>query len=144
VILVDANLLVYAHVSSTPQHKAAKEWLDEKINGSIHVGLPWPSLLAFTRLVSNPRIFEKPESIASAWKQVESWLDRDTVWVPLPTDRHREALVKLLPSTYGRANLIPDAHMAALAIEHGLTLFSTDGDFARFPDLSWQNPLRSA
>ena len=141
-ILVDANLLVYAHVSSTPQHKSAREWLDQKINGTLRVGLPWESLLAFARLVSNPRIFEKPESIDVAWKQVESWLDCANVWVPLPTDRHREILARLLPSTYGRANLIPDAHLAAIALEHGLTLFSTDGDFARFPDLSWQNPLR--
>ena len=141
-ILVDANLLVYAHVSSSPQHKAAREWLDGKINGAGRVGLPWQSLLAFARLVSNPRIFEKPESIAEAWKQVESWLDCPNVWVPLPTERHRDVLGTLLPSTYGRANLIPDAHLAAVAIEHGLTLHSTDGDFARFRDLNWQNPLR--
>ena len=141
-ILVDANLLVSAHVSSTPQHGAAREWLDDKINGTSRVGLPWQSLLAFARLVSNPRIFEKPETIAAAWVQVESWLDCPNVWIPAPAERHRTVLSALLPSTYGRANLIPDAHLAAIAIEHGLTLYSTDGDFARFPDLSWQNPIK--
>ena len=140
-ILVDANLLVYAYVSSLPQHKAASAWLDERLNGAAPVGLPWPSLLAFVRLVSNPRVFERPKSVAAAWKQVEDWLDCPPVWVPQPTERHRELLGSLLKSQAGRANLVPDAHLAALAIEHGLILFSTDGDFARFPDLRWENPL---
>ena len=140
-ILVDANLLVYAHVTSTPQHRAAKEWLDEKINGTARVGMPWQSLLAFARLVSNPRVFEKPEPVAEAWSQVESWLDCPNVWIPSPTEQHRNVLAALLPSTYGRANLIPDAHLAAIPVEHALILCSTDGDFARFPDLNWQNPL---
>lgn len=140
-ILVDANLLVYARVVSLPQHPRAKQWLDERLNGTAAVGLPWPSLLGFVRLVSNPRIFSKAESIASAWQQVEAWLDCPCVWVPAPTERHREVLGPLLIAAATRANLIPDAHLAALAIEHGLTLCSTDGDFARFPGLKWDNPL---
>jgi toxin-antitoxin system PIN domain toxin len=142
VILLDANILVYAHVSSTAQHPIARTWLDQKINGPVRVGMPWQSLLAFVRLVSNPRVFERPASIESAWKQVGAWLDCPNVWIPLPTERHREVLDSLLPSTYGRSNLIPDADLAAIAIEHGLTLYSADGDFARFPNLDWQNPLR--
>lgn len=141
-ILVDANLLVYACVASMPQHARARRWLDERLNGTASVGLPWPSLLSFVRLVSNPRIFSKPESIASAWQQVEHWLDCPCVWVPGPTERHREVIGALLTAATTRANLIPDAHLAALAIEHGLTLFSADGDFARFPDLKWENPVR--
>ncbi len=73
-ILVDANLLVYAHVGSFPQHDTAREWLDGRLSGRAPVGLPWPSLLAFVRIVSNPRIFDRPTSVLAAWQQVESWL----------------------------------------------------------------------
>jgi uncharacterized protein len=141
VILVDANLLVYAHVSGLPQHEAARAWLDGRLNGGSPVGLPWPSLLAFVRLVSNPRIFERPKSVANAWTQVEDWLGCPTAWVPVPTERHREVLGSMLRGHGLRADLVPDAHLAALAMEHGLTLCSTDGDFARFPGLRWENPL---
>lgn len=139
--LVDANLLVYAHVASFDQHEAARTWLDEKLNGVTPFGLPWPSLLGFVRLVCNPRIFERPEPIGDAWKQVESWLDCPASWVPLFTDRHREVLALLLKTQGLRANHVPDAQLAALAIEHGLILCSTDRDFARFPGLRWENPL---
>ncbi len=80
--------------------------------------------------------------MSAAWQQVESWLATQTVWVPLPTERHHEALAPLMASVEGRANLVPDAHLAALAIEHGLVLCSTDGDFARFDGLEWRNPLK--
>jgi uncharacterized protein len=142
VILVDANLLVYAHVSSLPQHRAARTWLDEKLNGMPRVGLPWPSLLAFARLVTNPRVFQRPATVSAAWSQIGAWLDCAPAWVPLPTERHREILGTLLGATAGRANLIPDAHLAALALEHGLTVCSTDGDFTRFPGVRSDNPLR--
>ncbi len=140
-ILVDANLLVYAHVSSLPQHKRAREWLDERLNGSAPVGLPWPSLLGFARLVTNPRIFQRPKSIEDTWRQVESWLDCPVAWIPSATEHHRRLLGPLLSYTGGRSNLVPDAHLAALAIEHGLIMCSSDGDFARFPGLRWLNPL---
>ncbi len=139
-ILVDANLLVYAHVQSTPEHQGAKAWLDGQLTGPGRVGLPWPSLLAFVRLVSNPRVFEKPETIASAWCQVEQWLACDTSWIPNPTERHTAVLGKLIPAC-SSSNLIHDAHLAALAMEHGLTICSSDSDFARFPGLRWLNPL---
>jgi toxin-antitoxin system PIN domain toxin len=141
VILVDANLLVYAHVASFRQHETAREWLDGKLNGVAPVGLPWESLLAFLRLVTNPRVFEQPESAAAAWDQVQAWLTCANVWVPLPTDSHRTVLGDLLPASRAHANHVPDAHLAALAIEHGLVLCSADGDFARFPGLRWENPL---
>lgn len=140
-ILVDANLLVYAHVASQPQHQAARVWLDSRLNGPTAVGLPWPTLLSFVRLVSNPRIFEHPRSISDAWSQVEEWLSCPVVWIPQPTERHRDILGSLLSDTLTRSNLVPDAHLAALAIEHGLTLCSTDRDFARFPNLRWDDPL---
>ena len=141
-ILVDANLLVYAYVGSFPQHATSREWLDGQINSLAPVGLPWPSLLAFVRLVSNPRIFDRPASVSAAWRQAESWLAEESVWIPLPTARHQEILAPLMASAEGRANLVPDAHLAALAIEHGLVLCSADGDFARFDGLEWRNPLR--
>jgi uncharacterized protein len=140
-ILVDANLLIYAHVNAFAQHQAARDWLDEQLNDISRVGLPWASLLAFLRVVTNPRIFEQPEPIADAWTQVMAWLACDTTWIPEPTEHHSETLGRLiaLPGVHG--NLVPDAHVAALAIEHGVTLCSTDGDFGRFPGLRWLNPL---
>jgi len=144
VILVDANLLVYGYVSSLPQHPRAHAWLDEQLNASWRVGLPWPSLLGFIRLISNPRIFERAQLVADAWRQVESWLECDNVWVPSPTERHGLVLGKLLTIQGLKSDLVPDAHLAALAIEHGLTLCSTDGDFARFAELKWVNPLQSS
>jgi uncharacterized protein len=140
-ILVDANLLIYAHVKGFPQHDGARQWLNQQINGVARVGLPWPSLLAYVRIVTNPRVFERPLSTAAAWEQVQAWLGCPAVWIPLPTARHPEILGPLLKAATGRANLVPDAHLAALAIEHGLILCSTDADFARFPGLRWQNPL---
>jgi toxin-antitoxin system PIN domain toxin len=141
VILVDANLLVYAFAREMPQHAAASAWLDERLNGGPRVGLPWESLVAFVRLVTNPRVFERPASVARAWRQVEDWLDVDAVWVPQPTPQHRDMLGRLLAAAGGAANLVPDAHLAALAIGHGLELCSSDGDFARFAGLRWTNPL---
>ncbi len=140
-ILVDANLLIYARVSTFPQHKRARVWLDEQLNGPTAVGLPWPSLLAFLRLVTNPRVFERPEPIEAAWTQVREWIECDSVWIPEATERHAEILGRLFSDPGIQANLVQDAHMAALAIEHGLQLCSTDGDFARFKDLQWINPL---
>ncbi|MGH7392075.1 MAG: TA system VapC family ribonuclease toxin [Candidatus Rokuibacteriota bacterium] len=140
-ILVDANLLVYAATSEMPQHDRVRPWLDDRLNGVAPVGLPWPSLLTFIRLVSNPRVFEHPRPVADAWDQVTSWLGCAPVWVPQPAERHAEILGELLRRSVPRSNLVPDAHLAALALEHGLVLCSTDGDFGRFPDLRWENPL---
>jgi len=141
VILIDANLLIYAHVKNLPQHVAARGWLDKCLNASAPVGLPWPSLLGFLRIVTNPRIFERPESIKDAWKQVKEWLECPSAWIPRPAERHVEILEGLIVDLNITANLVPDAHLAALAIEHGLILCSADGDFGRFPDLKWQNPI---
>jgi toxin-antitoxin system PIN domain toxin len=140
-ILVDANILVYAHVASLTQHERARSWLDTALSGTPRVGLPWPSLLGFLRLVTNPRVFRRPESMAGAWTQVSAWLDADVAWIPQPTDRHGDVLASLLVAPGMQANLVPDAHLAALAIEHGLVLCSTDGDFGRFATLRWQDPL---
>ncbi len=140
-ILVDANLLVYAHVTSLAAHERAHTWLDGKIAGAAPVGLPWESLLAFVRLVSNPRVFERPLAVPEAWKQVEDWLACPAVWVPEPTDRHAELLAGFLRAPGLRANHVPDAHLAAIAVGHGLVLCSSDADFARFAGLRWENPI---
>ena len=140
-ILVDANLLIYAHVNTFAQHERARVWLDARLNGVAPVGLPWASILAFLRLTTNPRVFERPESMADAWQQAVSWLEAGRVWMPQPGERHQEILGNLLAVPGIHANLVPDAHLAALAIEHGLILCSADGDFARFAGLRWENPL---
>ena len=103
--------------------------------------MPWPSLLGFLRIATNRRVFAEPAPTEEAWSLVLAWLARRPVWIPQPTERHAEILGRLLTLPGVRANLVHDAHLAALAIEHGLVLCSTDGDFARFPGLRWQNPL---
>lgn len=140
-ILIDSNILIYAHVRSFPQHERARGWLDAQLNNNSPVGLPWPSLLGFLRITTNPRVLQNPESMAEAWGQVAAWLDCEVAWIPQPTERHRNLLESLLAAPGVQGNLVPDAHLAALAIEHGLLLYSTDGDFARFPNLRWRNPL---
>ena len=140
-ILVDANLLVYAKVSDFEEHARARAWLDDRLSGAGGVGLPWSSLLAFARLVTNPRVFAKPLTITRAWDQVREWRASPVVFSPEPTERHDEVLAMLVPQAVNRSNLLPDAHLAALAIEYGLTLCSADGDFARFAGLLWENPL---
>jgi toxin-antitoxin system PIN domain toxin len=139
-ILVDANLLIYAYIDKFPQHASAREWLAATLNGDTPVGLPWPSLLAFLRVTSNSQVV-RLGSLTQAWQRVETLLNLPTVWVPEPTNRHRDTLAAMFGAVGYGGNLVPDAHLAALAIEHGLTLCSTDGDFARFPGLRWQNPI---
>lgn len=139
-IVVDANLLVYSSFADLPQHERAREWLDDRLSGTDRVGLPWPSLLSFARLASNPRVFERPMPLSEAWARVRDWLDQPPCWVPSPTPEHARIVDELL-SGESASRLVPDAHLAALAIEHGLTVCSTDGDFARFDRVRWENPV---
>jgi len=140
-ILVDANLLLFAANRDAPEHDAARTWLDERLNGTARVGLPWPSMLAFVRIVSNPAILRQSVTTAEAWRQVREWLACEAVWIPLPGARHADLLGTFLELPLITSRLVPDAHLAALAIEHGLTLCSSDGDFAKFPGVKWENPL---
>jgi toxin-antitoxin system PIN domain toxin len=141
-MLIDANLLLYAVDSTSRFHLAARDWLSEQLNGSRRVGLPWQSLVAFVRISTHPRASAHPLSPDDAQAFVRDWLEPDVAWVPSP-GRHHVVLLGDLVSRYQlRGNLISDAHLAALAIEHGLTLCSADTDFARFPELSWVNPLK--
>jgi uncharacterized protein len=141
VILVDVNILVYATVDTFEQHPASRRWLDRQLNNTRKIGFPWPALLGFLRIATSPRILPRPVAMGAAWQQVEGWLACEPSWIPQPTERHADILGKLLAQPGVHGHLVPDAHLAALAIEHGLTLCSTDGDFARFPGLRWENPL---
>ena len=140
-ILVDANLLLYAANRAAPEHPRARAWLDEHLNGVARVALPWPSLLAFVRLASNPVVVRRAVTPGEAWRQVEEWIACESAWIPQPGRQHTEILGAFLKQSWMTSRLVPDAHLAALAIEHGLTLCSTDGDFARFPGLKWYNPM---
>lgn len=140
-ILVDANLLLYARFSSFDEHAAAHEWLDAKLNGRAGVGLPWESLLAFLRLSTNPRLFPRPLPMDDAWRQVREWLALPSVWCPRPTETHQATLEKLVRGQGLTSKLVMDAHLAAMAIDHGLLLCSADRDFLRFEGLRYENPL---
>ena len=143
-MLVDANLLLFAVDARSPFHAAAERWLTVQLNGPRRVGLPWLSLAAFVRIGTHPKASAEPLSPAQAWQHVEDWLGCDTTWIPSPTEHHREVLGRLITKYDVRGNLVTDAQLAALAIEHGLTLYSTDTDFARFEELTWVDPLARA
>lgn len=139
--LVDANILVYAADAGAAQHGDAREWLDEQAAGLPRsVGLPWPSLLAFLRLVTNPRVYSPPADPGDAWQRIGDWLSRPAVWIPVPGEGHQAALGGIMASARPSGNLVPDAHLAALALEHGLTVVSADSDFAKFTGVPWMNP----
>lgn len=141
-ILVDVNLLIYATSARASQHRQARDWLESQLNGSSRVGLPWASLLGYLRITTNRRAFSNAISMETAWGQIDEWLHCEPVWIPETTERHAEVLGTLLSQPGIHGDLVSDAHLAALAIEHGLTLCSTDGDFARFRELKWINPLQ--
>jgi uncharacterized protein len=141
-MLIDANLLLFAEDSSAFEHERAEAFLTKALNGPVRVGLPWSSLEAFLRIRTNPRAYARPLSPKRAWSQVTDWLSAPAAWVPLPTGAHAEVLGGLIDRYQLRANLIPDASLAALAIEHGIAVYSSDTDFARFDEIRWINPLR--
>lgn len=143
-MLVDANILLYAVDEGSAFHEAARVWLDERLNGHRRVGVPWASLLAFLRISTHPRASSRPLTPAEAWSHVADWLDAESAWIPLPTPRHAEVLSSLIDRYQLRGNLIADADLAALAIEHGMTVISADTDFARFAEIRWENPTAPA
>ena len=139
--LLDANILMYASFDVYPQHETTRLWLDERLNDAgVPLGIPWESLLAFVRLASNPRVRTPALRVSEAWAQVEFWLSAPCVWIPVPTKNHRNILDTLLRIPDMSSKLVADAHLATLAIEHGLTLVSADTDFKRFPGLRFENP----
>ena len=140
-ILVDLNLLLYAINSDAPQHRAACSWWEQVLSEDEWVGLAWTVLLGFLRISTHPRIMPAPLSSEVALALVDEWLGRPQVRLLETTERHWPILKALLFPLGAAGNLTADAHLAALAIEHGARLCSTDNDFARFPGLRWINPL---
>lgn len=133
-ILVDVNLLVEATMTSAPGHEPARSWLQDRLTRTARVGLPWASITGFVRVVGQPRAWERPLPMGAAISVVRSWLSRPSAWIPEPGPRHLDILDALLGSQPS-ARLVTDAHLAAIAIEHGLELCSRDRDFARWAEL---------
>lgn len=140
-ILVDANILLYAYHVRAPQHEASRAWLESVLSGSRFVRFAWVSVWAFLRISTNPRAFELPLSPAEAVAAVSSWLEQPVAGILEPGERHMEVLTRLIADGQASGPLIMDAALAAIAIEHGATLYTADRDFARFPGLDWINPL---
>lgn len=142
--LPDVNLFLYAYDSRSPRHEAARDWLERTLSGAETVALSWTVLLAFIRLSTRPAIVEQPLSASEAIELVQDWLDQPCVTVVHPTERHAAVLRELLDPLGTAGNLTTDAHLAALAIEHGAELCSSDTDFARFTGLRWKDPLQAS
>jgi toxin-antitoxin system PIN domain toxin len=140
-MLIDANLLLFAVHKRAAQHQSAAAWLTEQLNGPRRIGLPWQTLGAFLRISTHPRAFRRPLEPAVAWERIADWLAAPAAWIPEPGPDHARLLGELVIRHEVRGNLVPDAQLAALALEHGLTVCSTDTDFARFKEIRWQNPL---
>jgi uncharacterized protein len=139
--LVDANVLLYAVNENAEQHRAARSWLDLALTGREPVGFAWLVLLAFLRLATRPGLFARPLTLDEAARVVELWLERRAAVVVHPTQRHLSLLSGLLASVGTAANLVNDAHLAALAIEHGAEIVSFDRDFERFGGIRRLEPL---
>jgi toxin-antitoxin system PIN domain toxin len=140
-MLIDANLLIHARNSGSAQHHQAVQWLESALNGNRRVGLPWVSLHAFLRISTNPRVFTRPLPSDLATEQVRAWLGSPMAWIPEPTTKHAEVLATIVRDNHVTGPLVTDAVLASIALEHGLTVYSTDADFARFSEIRWRNPL---
>ncbi len=143
-ILVDANLLLYAEDQQSPFHEPARRWWDAQLSGASPVCLCWTVLNAFIRIGTNPRVFEHPLSIDQSISRVQSWLDQPCTRLVQPTSKHWIVFQKMLSEGQAAANLVTDAHLAALASEHGCVLMSTDTDFSRFPGIPEKDRARTA
>lgn len=140
-MLVDANMLVYAFNEDSPFHQPAVRWLTDLLESGRRVGMPAQSLSAFVRIVTNARAVPHPAAPAEATEVVRDWLNMPTVWIPAPGPAHGELFCGLVERYHLTGNLVSDASLAALALEHGLALCSADTDFARFTELTWVNPI---
>jgi toxin-antitoxin system PIN domain toxin len=142
-ILIDVNLLLYAYNASSEHHQDARNWLEHVFSGSEPAGLAWITILAFLRIATNTRAFDFPLTIAEAAAIVSEWLTRPMVTIVEPGPRHWEILNGLLSKAQARGPLVMDAHLAALALEHGFIVCSNDRDFALFPGVRVTNPLEA-
>lgn len=140
-ILVDVNLLIYAVDADSPHHRPARRWWEETLSGETEVGLAWVVILAFLRITTRPEIFQRPLSPDDALAFVDEWLERPLVRPVGPGEGHWAILRSLLKTSGTAGNLTSDAHLAALALEGGWAVYSTDHDFRRFPGIEVVNPL---
>lgn len=140
-ILADANLLIYAVDRDSPQHAPAHRWLEAALSGSEPLGIPWIAALAFVRITTHPRIMRTPLATAKALEYIDAWLRQPHVKLIGPGEKHWLILRNLLAISGAAGNLTSDAHLAALAIEHGATIASADNDFRRFAGVAHFNPL---
>jgi toxin-antitoxin system PIN domain toxin len=139
--LPDVNLLLYAVDAEAPRHAKARAWLEDVLSGTEEVGFAWAALLGFIRISTNPVVFAEPLKAADAFAYVEEWLARPVASTLVPGPNHITLMRELLQPLGIAANLSSDAHLAALAIEHGAELCSSDTDFGRFKDLRWIDPI---
>jgi toxin-antitoxin system PIN domain toxin len=144
VTLLDANILLYAYDSDAPQHASVSKWLSALIQSEETIALPWVTIWAFLRISTNPRLFANPKSATEVFAIIRDWLALPGVSTLDPGTRHSRILEELVSTCGASGPMVTDAVLAALALENGATLASTDHDFARFPDLRWVNPLRPA
>jgi len=140
-ILIDANLLLHAYNPRAVAHDASRIWLESALSGAEPVRFAWLTIWAFLRISTNPRVFDRPLSTVEAAAIVSAWFAQPAVGILEPGERHWEIAQEVAVAGQASGPLIMDAAIAALAIEHGATLYSTDRDFARFPGLNWVNPL---
>jgi toxin-antitoxin system PIN domain toxin len=141
--VVDANILLYAYNADAPQHAPTAAWLTELFHSGEQVGIPWLAIWAFTRIATNQRVWPRPKSAQEVFALVENWLSQPNVIVLNPGPRHAAILQRLIATYRTTGPLVTDAVFAALAIECGATLASTDQDFRRFPEVRWIHPLAS-
>jgi toxin-antitoxin system PIN domain toxin len=140
VILLDANILLYAWNADAPQHTAARRWVEELFASDQTIAIPWQTIWAFVRIATNPRL-SAPVPVETVFGIVDEWLARPNVMTVAPGSRHRHIAERLAIEHKVRGPMITDAVLAALAIENGASLASTDHDFSRFTGLRWINPL---
>jgi toxin-antitoxin system PIN domain toxin len=140
-MIVDANVLLYAVDASSPHHEASAAWLGAALNGDERVGLPWQTLGAFLRIATHPRVTANPLTAAEAQEHVDQWLAAEPAWIPPATERTASLYAGLARRHHVTGNLVPDAQLAALALEFGVAIISADTDFARFTEVRWINPL---
>jgi len=141
VIVLDVNLLLYAYDSQATLHAPARQWLERTLSGTELVGLPWQTVAAFLRIVTNARLPGERFTAEEAAQLVDGWLKQPNVRVLAPGENHWSVLRQVMIEGQARGPLLTDAQLAALTIEHGGVLHTTDRDFARFPGLRWTNPL---
>ena len=140
-IVVDANVLIYAAVADSSHHEKSRRWLERTLSGSETVGLAWGAILGFLRITTRPGISRRPMSPRQAFEYVDQWLELPNVRLVSPGEYHWQILRNLLIESGTAGNLTSDAHLAAIAIEHGGSICSTDHDFLRFPGVRLINPI---